>query len=164
MLLFVKKTKISCAVLCCSLLGRKNQKQGCKETERLVRKAGSVTGAWLDTLGEVTERCTIKMLEAIRNSFGDLLYNILTEQKNVKNLPLHCKTQRYRKSFAPKAIRLFKSHSNSRWAKSDVNFSLASVKLFLFIFTLTNSAVPPHFCESWNQVQCECLWLSPAEQ
>lgn len=86
----------------------------------------SVMASVLDTLGEVVERCTIKRLEAILNIGSSTLYHLHGTQKPISTgrlLCLCCKTERYRKSFAPTASRHFSSHTNSKWT---MNFPLRS--------------------------------------
>lgn len=80
-----------------------------RSLDKLVKKASSVIGARLDMLGEVVERCTRKTLKAILNNFDLLLYNTFMKPKTISTgrlCSLCCKTARYRKSFAPTAIRV----------------------------------------------------------
>ena len=84
---------------------------------RLIKTAGSVIGVKMDSLGEVVERYTMKMMEAILNKMDHLLHNTLMDQRSSgggRLLFLHCRTERYRRSFIPTAIRLFNSSANGR--------------------------------------------------
>lgn len=83
-----------------------------RRLDRLVKRAGSVIGARLDTLEEVVERCTIKMFESIVNCPDHPLHNTIVDRRGSSGrlLSLRCRTERFKRSFAPTAIRL----SNSR--------------------------------------------------
>ena len=110
-------------------------KKQAKRLDKLVKKAGSVIGVKMDSLEEVVERYTMRMVEAILNNMDHPLHNTLMDQRSSgggRLLSLRCRTERYRRSFIPTAIRLFNSNANGRWAKRQINFPLGSIKSFLF--------------------------------
>ncbi len=96
-----------------------------RRLDKLVERAGSVIGTRLDSWGAVVEWCTQKKVEAILNYTDHPLHNIFTDQRNSgtgRLISLLCRTERYRRSFIPMAIRLYNSLANGRWAAKHLNF------------------------------------------
>lgn len=80
-----------------------------KRLERLVRKAGSVLGCSLDTLEEVGNSRMLAKLKAMLDSPSHPLQPALTalgSSFSQRLLHPRCKTERYRRSFLPTAVRL----------------------------------------------------------
>ena len=83
-----------------------------KRLDKLVKKAGSVLGRRLDPLRSVVERRTLNKLEAIMDNSRHPLHCLLEQQRSScssRLLSLCCRTERFRRSFVPSAIRLFDS-------------------------------------------------------
>ena len=86
------------------------KKQAKRLGKNLLRRIGSVIGVKMDSLGEVVERYTMRMVEAILNNTDHPLHNTLMDQRSNTGegfLSLHWRTERYRRSFIATAIRLF---------------------------------------------------------
>ena len=84
-------------------------KQG-KPLDKLVKKAGSVLCRKLDPLRTVVERGTLNKLKAIMDNSRHPLHSLLERQRSScssRLISLRCRTERYRRSFIPTAIRLF---------------------------------------------------------
>ena len=83
-----------------------------RRLDRIVKKAGSVMGVRMDSLEDVVERSTMRMVEAILNNVDHPLHDTFEDQRSSSShrlLSLHCRTERFRRSFVPAAIRLFNS-------------------------------------------------------
>ena len=81
-----------------------------KRLDRLVKKAGSLLGRRLDPLRSVVERGTLNKLNAILDNGRHPLHSLLEGQRSSQGgrlLSLRSRTERYRRSFVPTAIRLF---------------------------------------------------------
>src|SRR4029434_436572 len=78
--------------------------------DRLVRKAGSVVGQNLDSLGTVVERRMRSKLLAITGNVNHPLHHILAGQssslRSGRLNTLRSRTERHRRSFVPAAIKL----------------------------------------------------------
>ena len=81
-----------------------------RDTGRLVRKAGSVVGQRLDSLGTVVERRMRSKLLAIMGNVNHPLHHILAGQssslRSGRLNTLRSRTERHRRSFVPAAIKL----------------------------------------------------------
>lgn len=88
------------------------KKKDAQRLDRLVRKAGSVVGADLDSLTSVAERKVHSKLLSIMDNPHHPLHRTFSRQKSSfseRLLSMSCSTDRLRKSFVPHAIRLFNS-------------------------------------------------------
>ena len=79
-----------------------------RRLERLLKRAGSVIGVRLDTLEEVVQRCTVKMFKTIMICPDHPLHSTFMDRRGSSGrlLSLRCRTERFKRSFAPTAIRL----------------------------------------------------------
>ena len=99
---------------------------GASDTNRLnklIRKAGSVIGCKQDTVEAVVERRTLNKLLSIMDNPDHPLHLTLDRQRSSfsnRLLQLHCRRDRYRKSFVPQAIALF---NNSHLSYRDSHLS-----------------------------------------
>ncbi|CAJ1050791.1 hypothetical protein NFI96_000077 [Xyrichtys novacula] len=99
-------------------LGGSIKHKDARRLNKLVKKAGSVVGLWLDSVEDVVERSTPRKVENILINMDHPLHNTLIDQRvngGGQLLSLRCKTERFRRSFVPTAIRLYNSCVNSRW-------------------------------------------------
>ncbi|MCI4375714.1 hypothetical protein PGIGA_G00113330 [Pangasianodon gigas] len=88
-----------------------------RRVDKLVQKASSVTGMRFESLEAVVERCTQKKLEAILEYPDHPLHNTLMDQRSScsgRLTSVRCRTERYRSSFIPTAIRLYNTLANGR--------------------------------------------------
>ncbi|KAL6470652.1 hypothetical protein MHYP_G00217710 [Metynnis hypsauchen] len=79
---------------------------------KLVRRAGSVVGMELDSVGKVAETRTLHKLLSIMEDDGHPLHTIIMDRRSMfsgRLLSQSCSTDRFRRSFVPRAIRLFNS-------------------------------------------------------
>ena len=82
-----------------------------------MKKAGSVVGLKLDSVEDVVERSTLRKVETILKNMDHPLHNTLMDQRangGGRLLSLRCRTERFRRSFVPTAIRLYNSYVNDR--------------------------------------------------
>ena len=89
--------------------GGSTKKRDAGRLDRLVRKAGSVVGAELESIASVAEKRTLSKLLTIMDNETHPLYNTIIQQKSVisgRLRALTCKTDRLNKSFVPRAIQL----------------------------------------------------------
>ena len=80
-----------------------------RRLDRLVKKASSVLGRSLDPLGAVVERRTRSIVQSILENDRHPLHSILEGQRSSNSwrlISLRCRTERFRRSFVPSAIRL----------------------------------------------------------
>lgn len=82
-----------------------------RRLEKLVKRASSVVGSSLDSLEAVVERYTQKKVEAIIRHTDHPLHIILDQRNSSSGrlTSLRCRTERYRRSFLPAAIRVYNS-------------------------------------------------------
>ena len=83
-----------------------------KRLNRLVRRAGSVLGRTLDSVEEVGQRRTLSKLSSImKNQLHPLHMTVEELSSSFSGRLRHpqCRTERYRKSFIPTAVRTFNS-------------------------------------------------------
>ena len=95
------------AVVC---WGGSTKKRDAGRLDRLVRKAGSVVGAELESIASVAEKRTLSKLLTIMDNETHPLYNTIIQQKSLISWRLRaltCKTDRLNKSFVPRAIQLY---------------------------------------------------------
>ena len=79
-----------------------------RRLDKLIRRAGSVLGRSLDSVGTVTERCYLRKVQSILDCDRHPLHHTLAGQESSRSqrlLSLNCRTERYRRSFIPTAIR-----------------------------------------------------------
>ncbi len=84
---------------------------------KLITKAGSIIGCKLDTFEEVMERRTLSKLLSIMDNPEHPLHHLLDRQRSSfsnRLIQLCCHKDRVRKSFLPKAIRLYNSTLSNR--------------------------------------------------
>jgi len=74
--------------------------KNCRRQDKLVKKAGSVAGRRLDPLSAVLEQRMRRKLYSVLENNKHPLHSILAGQWS-------CRTERFRWSFVPTAIRLF---------------------------------------------------------
>ena len=97
------------AVVC---WGGSTKKRDAGRLDRLVRKAGSVVGAELESITSVAEKRTLSKLLTIMDNESHPLHSTIIQQKSVISCRLRaltCKTDRLNKSFLPRAIHLYNS-------------------------------------------------------
>lgn len=85
----------------------------CHRLDKLVRRAGSVVGVKLDSVGAVVERCMKTRVQAILSNTKHPLHDTLVAQKSSRNtrlLSVRCRTERYKRSFIPAAVRFYNTH------------------------------------------------------
>ncbi|XP_076853506.1 uncharacterized protein LOC143508753 [Brachyhypopomus gauderio] len=85
--------------------------------DKLVRHTGSEVGVELDSVVTVAERRTLHKLLSIMEDDGHPLHTIIVDQRSKfsgRFLSQSSSTDRLRKSFVPRAIRLFNS---SQWSQ-----------------------------------------------
>ncbi|XP_062860103.1 dehydrogenase/reductase (SDR family) member 7Cb isoform X1 [Trichomycterus rosablanca] len=88
-----------------------------KKLNKLIKKAGSVLGCSLDGFELVVERRSVNKLISILDNPSHPLHDLLIRQRSTfsnRLIQLHCKKERYRKSFVPTAISLYNSSSLCR--------------------------------------------------
>lgn len=81
--------------------------------DKLVRRAGSVVGGSLDTVGAVMERCMGRKLRSILCNTRHPLHKTLSAQRSHRSdrlLSVRGRTERFRSSFIPAAIRFYNEH------------------------------------------------------
>jgi len=79
---------------------------------KLIRKAGSVLGVELKSLGEVSERRMLSKLLSIMDNASHPLHSTLASYQSTFSRRLRvprCTTERHRSSFLPVAIKLYNS-------------------------------------------------------
>ena len=77
--------------------------------DKLVRKCVSVLGRRVVSVGDLVEDRTRKMMKAIIRNRSHPLHDTVVAQQSSRSdrlLSVHCRTERYRRSFIPAAIRL----------------------------------------------------------
>lgn len=85
----------------------------CHRLDKLVRRAGSVVGVKLDSVGAVVERCMKTRVQAILSNTKHPLHDTLVAQKSSRNtrlLSVRCRTERYKRSFIPAAVSFYNTH------------------------------------------------------
>ena len=84
---------------------------------KLVKKARSVVGLELDSLESVAERRLMDKLRAILDNPSHPLHDelwLMGSSFSQRIIPPRCKTERFRRSFVPTAIRLLNSNGGHR--------------------------------------------------
>lgn len=85
--------------------------------DKLIRKASSVIGADQDSVVSVMERRTLEKLLSVMDNSSHPLHELVMRQRSSfseRLLSLSCSTDRLRKSFLPRAIRLYNSSNYGR--------------------------------------------------
>jgi len=86
--------------------------KNCRRLDKLVKKASSVVGRILDPLNAVVEQWMRRKLYSVLENNKHPLHSNLAGQRSScseRLISLHCRTERFRRSFVPTAIRLFNS-------------------------------------------------------
>ena len=86
--------------------------KNCRRLDKLVKKASSVVGRRLDPLSAVVEQQMRRKLYSVLENNKHPLHSILAGQRSncsERLISLRCRTERFRGSFVPSAIRLFNS-------------------------------------------------------
>jgi len=86
--------------------------KNCRRLDKLVKKASSVVGRRLDPLSAVVEQQMRRKLYFVLENYEHPLHSILAGQRSScseRLISLRCRTERFRRSFVPTAIRLFNS-------------------------------------------------------
>uniref|UniRef100_A0A3B1JXG3 Reverse transcriptase domain-containing protein n=1 Tax=Astyanax mexicanus TaxID=7994 RepID=A0A3B1JXG3_ASTMX len=107
------------AVVC---WGGNMKRRDASRLDKLVRRAGAVVGMELDSLVTIAERRTLDKLLSIMNNDSHPLHTTIMKQRSVfsgRLLSQSCTTDRLRKSFILRAIRLFNSSHRGRDAADD---------------------------------------------
>lgn len=97
------------AVVC---WGGSIKRRDATQLDKLVRKAGSVVGAELDTLTSVAEKRFLRKILSILDNVHHPLHQTISRQRSSfrdRLLSLPCSIDRLRKLFVPQAIWLFNS-------------------------------------------------------
>ena len=84
--------------------------KNCRLLDKLVKMASSVVGRRLDPLSSVVEQWMRRKLYSVLENNKHPLRSILAGQRSScseRLISLRCKTERFRRSFVPTAIRLF---------------------------------------------------------
>ena len=103
------------------MLGGNTGATGAGKLNKLVRKAGSVVGASLESLEEVAEQRTRRRLQAILDNPTHPLYSDLEGRRSTfshRLIPPHQTTKRFGQSFVPTAIRLHNEEGESVHCRS----------------------------------------------
>ncbi|KAI4899778.1 hypothetical protein NFI96_000444 [Prochilodus magdalenae] len=90
--------------------------------DKLVRQAGSAVGVELDSVVKVAEGRTLHKLLSIMDDDGHPLHTIIMDRRSKfsgRLLSQSCSTDRLRRSFVPRAIRLFNSSQQGRKRDED---------------------------------------------
>ncbi len=99
---------------CISVWYGNSSSQDCKALQRVVRLAERISGSALPSLQDIyLKRCRSRAIKIIKDSNhpGNCLFTLLPSGKRFRSLM--AKTERLRRSFFPKAIRLLNSNSAS---------------------------------------------------
>ncbi len=99
---------------CISVWYGNSSSQDCKALQRVVRLAERISGSALPSLQDIyLKRCRSRAVKIIKDSNhpGNCLFTLLPSGKRFRSLM--AKTERLRRSFFPKAIRLLNSNSAS---------------------------------------------------
>ena len=95
------------AAVCC---GGNMSKRDTGRLDKLVRKAGSVVGQSLDSLGSVVEKRMRGKLLALMGNVNHPLHHVLAGQssslRSGRLNKLRSRTERFRRSFVPAVIKL----------------------------------------------------------
>ncbi len=87
-----------------------------KKLNKLIKKAGSVLGCSLDPVEVVGDRRIMTKLSLILGNINHPLYGTvaaLLSPLSSRLLHPNCKTERYRRSFLPSAVRLYNDNNKS---------------------------------------------------
>ncbi len=102
------------AVVC---WGGSTSKRNSNRLDKLIRRAGSVIGMELDSLVTVAERRALNKLLAIMDDASHPLHTVIRAQRSLSSdrllLP-RCRTNRFKDSFIPRAIKLYNSALSGR--------------------------------------------------
>uniref|UniRef100_A0A3B1JI52 Reverse transcriptase domain-containing protein n=1 Tax=Astyanax mexicanus TaxID=7994 RepID=A0A3B1JI52_ASTMX len=117
LLMFYQTVVSSCLFYAVVCWGGSMKKRDEMRLNKLVRRAGSVVGVELDSVVTVAERRTLHKLLSIMDDDGHPLHSIIMDHRSSfsgRFLSQSCSTDRLRRSFVPRAIRLFNS---SQWSR-----------------------------------------------
>ena len=107
------------AVVC---WGGSTTKRDTSRLDKLIRRAGSVVGMELDSLVTVAEERTLNRLLAVLDNASHPLHTVIIKQRSLfsgRLLLPKCSTDRLRKSFVPRAIKLCNTSLGRRGTKED---------------------------------------------
>ncbi|KAI4896389.1 hypothetical protein NFI96_003559 [Prochilodus magdalenae] len=115
--MFYQTVVSSCLFYAVVCWGGSIKKRDEMRLDKLVRRAGSVVGVELDSVVKVAERRTLHKLLCIMDDDGHPLHTIIMDRRSKfsgRLLSQSCSTDRLRRSFVPRAIRLFNSSQQGR--------------------------------------------------
>ena len=102
--------------LCCFILlcvgGGGSSERDRKRINKLIKKASSVLACPLESVEQVGERRMLHKLTSIMGNSSHPLHltvNALKSSRSDRLIHPQCRTERFRKSFIPTAVRLFNS-------------------------------------------------------
>ncbi|KAI4886690.1 hypothetical protein NFI96_004203 [Prochilodus magdalenae] len=120
--MFYQTVVSSCLFYAVVCWGGSIKKRDEMRLDKLVRRAGSVVGVELDSVVKVAERRTLHKLLSIMDDDGHPLHTIIMDRRSKfsgRLLSQSCSTDRLRRSFVPRAIRLFNSSQQGRKREED---------------------------------------------
>ncbi|KAI4898474.1 hypothetical protein NFI96_008605, partial [Prochilodus magdalenae] len=115
--MFYQTVVSSCLFYAVVCWGGSIKKRDQMRLDKLVRRAGSVVGVELDSVVKVAERRTLHKLLCIMDDDGHPLHTIIMDRRSKfsgRLLSQSCSTDRLRRSFVPRAIRLLNSSQRGR--------------------------------------------------
>ncbi|KAI4893140.1 hypothetical protein NFI96_000155 [Prochilodus magdalenae] len=115
--MFYQTVVSSCLFYAVVCWGGSIKKRDQMRLDKLVRRAGSVVGVELDSVVKVAERRTLHKLLSIMDDDGHPLHTIIMDRRSKfsgRLLSQSCSTDRLRRSFVPRAIRLLNSSQRGR--------------------------------------------------
>ncbi|KAI4890783.1 hypothetical protein NFI96_007798 [Prochilodus magdalenae] len=115
--MFYQTVVSSCLFYAVVCWGGSIKKRDEMRLDKLVRRAGSVVGVELDSVVKVAERRSLHKLLCIMDDDGHPLHTIIMDRRSKfsgRLLSQSCSTDRLRRSFVPRAIRLFNSSQQGR--------------------------------------------------
>ena len=120
----VVESAISFAAIC---WGSSIRTRDLKRINKLIRKAGSVLGVTLEPLELIVQKRMLHKLMKMMKDSSHPLHQTVIKQKSVfseRLLQVHCRSERYKRSFLPAAISLH-NQNQRKWEPS---------KNFIFIY------------------------------
>ncbi|KAI4885165.1 hypothetical protein NFI96_024172 [Prochilodus magdalenae] len=120
--MFFQTVVASCVFYAVVCWGGSIKKRDKMRLDKLVRRAGSVVGVELDSVVKVAERRTLHKLLSIMDDDGHPLHTIIMDRRSKfsgRLLSHSCSTDRLRRSFVPRAIRLYNSSQQGRKREED---------------------------------------------
>ncbi|KAI4880336.1 hypothetical protein NFI96_004093 [Prochilodus magdalenae] len=120
--MFYQTVVSSCLFYAVMCWGGSISKRDEMRRDKLVKRAGSVVGVELDSVVKVAERRTLHKLLSIMDDDEHPLHTIIIDTRSKfsgRLLSQSCSTDRLRRSFVPRVIRLFNSSQRGRKREED---------------------------------------------